>query len=149
MGKKEEGTIAGIVIFVLIALYYAVQIAKTLFPYFVFIAVVSFIITIVLLFMDIEDIVKYTVGGICVVFIILSVITYVVGYGIEKTEVGKGLVESGKELDKALKIKEDAEKQAIDILKNTTIDVIDEIGEQSSDDVKPTLEITKKMVEMS
>lgn len=149
MGKKEEGTIAGIVIVALIALYYMVEVAKTLFPFFVFIAVVSFIATIILLFIGVEDFVKYISGGVCIISIILSVITYGIGYGIEKTETGKDLVEAGKGLDEALKIREDAEKQGTDILKNVTIDMINEMSEQSPDDVKPTLEITKKMVEVS
>ena len=145
MPSKEEQKIMGLVIFGLIALYFAVKISKELFPFFLFLTAISLIASIIISFIDTEDLYKLISWGSCGVFLILTIITYSIGFGIEKTETGKDLVKAGEELHDALKTVEEAE-QAIKDARN---EVTGALIEEAPEDIRPTLNQSLQIIKIA
>ncbi len=143
---KEAG---GIVIAILIGLYLLVQAFKVMFPFFAVLTVLCFIVAVVLMIHDGGSTASLVAAGAFIVFLILTIISYGIGYGIEQTEIGKTFVDAGEALYDATEEVKEAEELAEDTLKNATIKVIDDLEEQVSDDVKPTYSTIKKIVEVS
>ena len=142
---KQEGAL---ILAILIGLYLLVQFFKFAFPIFVILTIICFIVTIILA-ITIGGEIPTIIAAVCfVILLVLSIIAYTIGFGIEKTEVGKGLVDAGGTLYDAKQQIEQSQQEAENAIKNATIEVVDSVG-NLSEDTKPVADITKKLVEIS
>ena len=136
---KEQTTITGLTVMgILILIYLINQLCKILFKPLLIITIIVFIITIFITIYR-SDLALYAwivVAG----FTLLTILAFMCGAGLEKTEIGATLIDAGNISLEAKNALKDSEKQIIDETINATI--------QDDPNLKEVGEIAKKTIDL-
>ncbi|MBU1644439.1 MAG: hypothetical protein KKA62_03365 [Nanoarchaeota archaeon] len=145
MAKKEDSAIGGIIVAVCLILYYARNIARELFPFFFFVTILIFIVALVVLFTEADNIMKIGIIIGFFVMLFLTILSGFVGWEMEEVPIIKEALEIGENVDHAKQI----ENEAIEKFKNETIKIIDDLESDSTHEMKHAFEVAKLGVSLS